>query len=227
MMRFSRHSGNPNIGVFAAVNESLAFTSADASPEFVRALEEALGVKTIKTTVAGAHVIGSLMALNSNCAVVSGLADSREVEVIEEHIPCFLLDDSLNAAGNNILVNDHGAIISPEYGHAMDLFMHGPSTSSAFIPVKRLYSEAVLPGLISDPNLWYYLSPSEVFARTYEIYVTIRSGPSCILRDISESKVHPRSEELDRAIAEFFDGLFRNRRRTWPSLLEADLSLKS
>ena len=29
MMRFSRHSGNPNIGVFAAVNESLAFTSAD------------------------------------------------------------------------------------------------------------------------------------------------------------------------------------------------------
>ena len=119
MMRFSRHSGNPNIGVFAAVNESLAFTSADASPEFVRALEEALGVETIKTTVAGAHVIGSLMALNSNCAVVSGLADSREVEVIEKHIPCFLLDDSLNAAGNNILVNDHGAIISPEYGHAM------------------------------------------------------------------------------------------------------------
>ena len=119
MMRFSRHSGNPNIGVFAAVNESLAFTSADASPEFVRALEEALGVKTIKTTVAGAHVIGSLMAINSNCAVVSGLADSREVEVIEEHIPCFLLDDSLNAAGNNILVNDHGAIISPDYGHEM------------------------------------------------------------------------------------------------------------
>ena len=59
------------------------------------------------------------MAINSNCAVVSGLADSREVEVIEKHITCFLLDDSLNAAGNNILVNDHGAIISPDYGHEM------------------------------------------------------------------------------------------------------------
>ena len=117
MMRFSRHSGNPNIGVFAAANEDLAFTSADASPEFLRALEGALGVKTVPTTVAGAHVIGSLMAVNSNCAVVSGLADEREVEVIEEHIPCYRLDDALNAAGNNILVNDHGAIVSPEYGH--------------------------------------------------------------------------------------------------------------
>lgn len=118
-MRFSRHSGNPNIGVFAAVNEDLAFTSADASPEFVRALEGALGVKTILTTVSGAHVIGSLMAMNSNGAVVTGLADEREVQVIEEHIPCLRLGDSLNAAGNNILVNDHGAIASPEYRGSM------------------------------------------------------------------------------------------------------------
>ena len=118
MMRFSRHSGNPNIGVFAAANENLALISADASPEFERAVGEALGVKTIKTTVAGAHVIGSLVAMNSNCAVVSGLADSREAEVIEACVPCVLLDDSLNAAGNNILVNDYGAIVSPEYSEA-------------------------------------------------------------------------------------------------------------
>lgn len=119
MMRFSRHSGNPNIGVFAAANENLALISADASPEFERAVGEALGVKTIKTTVAGAHVIGSLVAMNSNCAVVSGLADSREAEVIEACVPCVLLDESLNAAGNNILVNDYGAIVSPEYGHGV------------------------------------------------------------------------------------------------------------
>lgn len=119
MMRFSRHSGNPNIGVFAVANEDLAFASADASSEFISALEGALGVQTITTTVSGAHVIGSLMAMNSYCAVVTGLADEREVEIIQEHIPCFRMDDSLNAAGNNILVNDHGAIISPEYGHAV------------------------------------------------------------------------------------------------------------
>lgn len=119
MMRLSRHSGNPNIGVFAAANESFAFISADASPEFERAVEGALGVKTIKTTVAGAHVIGSLVAINSNCAVLSGLAEPREVSIIEECLPVYLLDDSLNAAGNNILVNDHGAIVSPEYGSAM------------------------------------------------------------------------------------------------------------
>lgn len=116
VMRLSRHTGNPNIGVFATANESFAFISADASPEFERAIEGALGVKTFKTTVAGAHVIGSLMAMNSNCAVVTGLADAREIALIEENLPVYILDDSLNAAGNNILVNDHGAIISPDYG---------------------------------------------------------------------------------------------------------------
>ncbi len=118
MMRLSRHSGNPNVGVFAAANESFAFIPADASSEFERAVEGALGVKSFKVTIAGAHVIGSLMAINSNCAVMSGLADAREIEAIEASVPVHLLDDSLNAAGNNILVNDHGAIVSPEYGEA-------------------------------------------------------------------------------------------------------------
>ncbi len=114
MMRFLRHSGNPNIGVFAVANEDLAFISADASPEFEKTVEGALGVKIVKTMVSGAHVIGSLMAINSNCAMVSGLVDDREVEIISEHIPCYKLNDSLNAAGNNILVNDRGAIVSPK-----------------------------------------------------------------------------------------------------------------
>lgn len=111
--------GNPNVGVFAVANEDLAFISADASSEFERAVEGTLDVKIIKVTVSWAHVIGSLMAVNSNCAVVSRLANDREVEVISGHIPCYRLDDSLNAAGNNILVNDRGAIMSPEYGRSV------------------------------------------------------------------------------------------------------------
>ncbi len=113
-MRLSRTCGSFNIGVSAVANESLAFTSPDADDQFLRDLEEALGVKPHKTTVAGSHVVGSLIAMNSNGAAVSGLAEAGELEVIEKAIPVRLLPDNLNAAGNNILVNDKGAIVNPD-----------------------------------------------------------------------------------------------------------------
>ncbi len=115
MMRFSRYAGTSNIGVFAVANESFSFIAADAAPEFVKDVEEALQVETQLMTVAGSFVIGSLVVMNSNGAVVSGLADPREVSIFAERIPCTGVDDPLNAAGNNILANDHGAILNPEY----------------------------------------------------------------------------------------------------------------
>ena len=119
MMRYSRYAGTSNIGVYTAVNESFAFIAGDAAPEFVKDVEEALQVKTQLMTVAGSFVIGSLVVMNSNGAVVSGLADPREVEIISACLPCTPIDDPLNAAGNNILANDSGAIVNPEYTDEM------------------------------------------------------------------------------------------------------------
>ena len=128
-MRLSRTAGSFNIGVSAVANESLAFTSPDVDDLFLRDLEidatlgnrtvlkdleEALGVKPFKTTIAGSHVVGSLMAMNSYGAAVSGLAEAAEIAVIEAVIPVVPLPDYLNAGGNNVLVNDKGAIVNPE-----------------------------------------------------------------------------------------------------------------
>lgn len=115
MLRLSRYGGNPNIAVFSVANEALALTAAGAFPEFERALESALGVDVIKVSIGGASVVGSLIAMNSNGAIVSALAEDSEIGTIAKRIPCMRLDDLLNAAGNNILVNDHGAIVSPDY----------------------------------------------------------------------------------------------------------------
>jgi len=114
-MRFSRYAGNPNIGVFAVANESVSFIAGDADPLFVKDVEEALQVETHLTTVAGSFVVGSLVVMNSNGAVVSGLSDEKELAEIRKSLPVFALDDALNAAGNNILANDKGALVNPEY----------------------------------------------------------------------------------------------------------------
>ena len=113
-MRLTRVAGTFNIGVNAVANESLAFITPDADAAFIKDVEEVLGVKPFQTTVSGSHVVGSLVAMNSNGAVLSGLAEESEVEVIRKCLPVLLLPDQYNAAGNNILVNDNGAVVNPE-----------------------------------------------------------------------------------------------------------------
>ena len=116
MMRLSRSGGTPNIGVYASVNEGLSLVAANSAPGFVRDIETILGVETILTTISNSFVIGSLVAMNSNGAVVSGLIEGSELALIKEKIPVLMLRDKMNAAGNNILANDNGAIINPELG---------------------------------------------------------------------------------------------------------------
>ena len=65
MMRRASYDGNPNIGVFAVANESLAFVAHDAVNEFVNNIEQALGVECIRVTVAASSVVGSIVAMNS------------------------------------------------------------------------------------------------------------------------------------------------------------------
>jgi len=113
-MVLSRFGGNPNIGVFSAACETVSFMSPDADPDYVRTVETALGVETCLTSVAGSFVVGSLVAMNSNGAVISGLADGIEVRTISKHLPVFLLRGVNNAAGNNILANDNGAAVNPD-----------------------------------------------------------------------------------------------------------------
>ncbi len=113
-MRLSRVAGTPNIGVEAAVSENLAIVSAEADEAFIKDVSEVLGVRAVPTTVSGSHVVGSLVAMNSHGAAVSGLIESAEADLIGKELPMVLLPDYCNAAGNNILANDNGAVLSPE-----------------------------------------------------------------------------------------------------------------
>lgn len=115
MMGFSRYGGNANIGVFAVANEELAFVAHDSSDDFVESIGKTLSVKTVRATVADSFVIGSLVAMNSSFAVISGLASEREISILNKEIETVVLDDKLNAAGNNILINDNGAIVNPDF----------------------------------------------------------------------------------------------------------------
>ncbi len=113
MLRRLEVNGNPYIGVFCAANEDLLLLDRATPKHAVRSIGEALDVHAIPTTVAGSTVIGSLVAMNSNGILASAFIDEGELETIGA--PVYPLPHRLSAVGNNVLCNDHGAVVHPGY----------------------------------------------------------------------------------------------------------------
>ena len=86
----------------------------DVTPRAARVVEEALSVRIVRTTIGSTNVVGSLLALNSRGAIITGFAGTEELAALRE-LEVFVLPHRLNAAGNNVLCNDRGAVVHPGY----------------------------------------------------------------------------------------------------------------
>ena len=71
-------------------------------------------MELVATTIQGSSIIGSLVAGNSRGLVISGLATDDEIAVLEKHRKVMLLWETMNAAGNVIMVNDTFAAVHPD-----------------------------------------------------------------------------------------------------------------
>ncbi len=118
MIKLSNFNGNAHVGVYCVANENLAFVPTAAPESFVEDIQEALEVEVRKVTVSGSNILGSLMSMNSHGIIVTNMASERELNIIGEHVSVRMIGDKLNASGNNILVNDHAALVNPEIGRA-------------------------------------------------------------------------------------------------------------
>lgn len=107
--------GSPYIGVFAATSDHLALLPPTAPPTLQRDLAHALQVPVVPLTLGGSTIVGAVIALNSRGAVVADIATEDELLVLRKHgLKTYSLQGRLNAAGNNVLCNDHGALVHPE-----------------------------------------------------------------------------------------------------------------
>ncbi len=113
MLRRLEVNGNPYIGVFCAANENLLLLDPAVPKPAVHHIAEALGARAVQTSVAHSSVIGSLVSLNSNGILASPFIEEGELEAIGE--PVYPLPHRLSAVGNNVLCNDHGALVHPGY----------------------------------------------------------------------------------------------------------------
>ena len=105
---------NPNVGVFCRANENIAFIRRKLSKEIKEKISTTLDVKLVELNIADASIIGSLLAFNSYGAVVTDFIDDENLKNIQNQgLKVSVISDRLNAAGNDILVNDFGGLVHP------------------------------------------------------------------------------------------------------------------
>ena len=108
--------GNPNVGVYVRATSQHLWTPPGITKRERTTLEEALGLDATELTLGGSTLLGSLMAANANGAVVADIAKDHEVRLLESAglNVARITHSRLNATGNNVLCNDHGAICHPD-----------------------------------------------------------------------------------------------------------------
>jgi len=114
MERTITFDGDPNIGVFARVIGDIAIIPPESPQEFRDAVQQALNVEIIPTLIQGSSIIGSLLCGNSRGIIVSGLATDDEIARFSEYREVMRLSETMNAAGNVIMVNDTFAAVHPD-----------------------------------------------------------------------------------------------------------------
>lgn len=107
-------AGSPYVGVFCATNDGILLAAPTVPPKALREVEAALRVPAVRTTVGGSNLVGSLAVLNSHALLAAGFARREELLRVEG-LDVYTLAHPLNAVGNNILVNDRGALCHPGY----------------------------------------------------------------------------------------------------------------
>jgi translation initiation factor 6 len=107
--------GSPYLGVYLRVGDGFAVVPENTPRSVERDLARLLDVRIARTTVLDSEVVGALLAGNSNGFVVGGPVDPEERRVIESVAPLSVVAHRQNAMGNNVLVNDAGALVHPEF----------------------------------------------------------------------------------------------------------------
>lgn len=114
-------NGSPYVGVFARASDRAVLLPVGVADEAAARARDALGVDVLVATVGGSNLLGSLVAMNRHGAVVADFAHDEEIAALEAlGLKVGRLAGKFNAAGNNILCNDKGALVNPDLSKAAE-----------------------------------------------------------------------------------------------------------
>ena len=107
--------GSPYLGVYLRVGDRIGLAPPNLPRSLERDVERLLGIRVLRTSVYDCEVVGALVAANSSGFVVGDEVDVDERRVLESAGRVSVVRHRQNAMGNNILANDTGALVHPEF----------------------------------------------------------------------------------------------------------------
>lgn len=140
--------GNPNIGLYAFCNNRICLAGKRFRKAQVRKMEEVLGVRVERISIAGTDLIGVFVAGNNRCILVPDLIFPEELEKLQkirqdydDSFEIKVVPTKLTALGNNILANDSGCLVNPEF----------PAAQKKLI--RQALGVKVVPGTIAEHDV--------------------------------------------------------------------------
>ena len=114
ILRTSFHQ-NPNVGLYGFANDKFCLLGTNVPHAIAAEIKEVLQVPTHTISIASTSLTGALIAGNNKCILVPNIIFDSELKHLDKlGINYKLLETEFTALGNNIVANDHAALISPD-----------------------------------------------------------------------------------------------------------------
>lgn len=111
-------NGSGYVGAFATATDRYLFIHKYNNRSDSEAVASAMEADAVSISISSSELTGVLCRANTNGILLSNLVEDGEIEYLKSlklDMNISVLGSSLNAIGNNILVNDKIAIVNPEY----------------------------------------------------------------------------------------------------------------
>ncbi|MBS72975.1 MAG: translation initiation factor IF-6 [Euryarchaeota archaeon] len=105
--------GSDQIGIYLAVCGNVVFHPNEIREETVQIIENNLGLERVPISIGGSNLIGALVAGNSRGLAVADIATESDIDKLTSYGDVIVMEGGVNTAGNLILCNENGAIVSP------------------------------------------------------------------------------------------------------------------
>ncbi len=118
MIQVTRIFNSPFLGVYLRTWEDYTLVPRNSDRDIKSMASHYLKTEPIEMTIGGSNLLGSMAVMNSNGMIFSNIVTEEELKNIPKDVNYAVLEDNLNAVGNNILANNKAALIHEEFSDA-------------------------------------------------------------------------------------------------------------
>ncbi len=210
-------NGNFNVGLYIYVTDLYCLIGNDVPENKKEEIEKVFQVPIYKISIAGTGLLGVFLSGNSSCLLIPSIAFENEIDEIEKlGIPFRIINTKLTALGNNILCNEKGCLINPDFGKTEEQEIK----NALGLPVKRAKIAGIptigAVGALNDKGCLLHRDAEdfeiEMIEQTLQLPVTtgtvnfgspfVKSGISCNKNGfiIGQASGGPEIQNADKAL---------------------------